>query len=77
MTLYGKIASKKKLEYLTEKLYLYKMIKFYPSILREENNQNSRRIVTRSIYLQRSFKRKDKIVRRKTTPNINVTAIIR
>ena len=43
----------------------------------KKNNQNSIRIVTRSIDLQRSFKRKNKTIRIKTTQNFNAITIIR
>ena len=42
-----------------------------------EDNQASRRKVTRSIDLPRSFKGKEKLVRRNTTPNINVIIVTR
>ena len=53
------------------------MIKLYPPIPEGEYNQTSRRIFIKRIDLQISFKGKEKIVRRKTNPNINVTIVIR
>ena len=54
----------------TENLYSKKMIRIQPSIPKEENNQNSRKV---TINLPRiSFKRK-----RRITQSINATTIIR
>ena len=53
------------------------MVKLYPPIPDEKYIKTSIRIVTRNIYLQRSFKGKEKTIRRNNTPNINVITVIR
>ena len=75
-TLYGKIASKRRLEQPIEKLYLKNMIKPYPPIPREEEfNLTSRRKATRSLNLPRSSKGQEEAIQEETTPTFNVSIV--
>ena len=53
------------------------MVKLYPPIPDEKYIKTSIRKVTRSIDLPKGFKTKEKTIRRKTTPNINVIIVTR